>query len=60
MERSFRPEHWLGIIKGSNFHIDFSSPDDFDQAFELLIRQITHVENRLSLQPREFVLFYNV
>jgi hypothetical protein len=53
MESSFRAESWLGIIKGSNFHIDFSSPDNFNQAFEELIRQITHVEKRLSLQPRK-------
>ncbi|CAF1456675.1 unnamed protein product [Rotaria sordida] len=37
---------------GSHFHIDFSSHENFDQSFEELIRQITYVENRLSLQPR--------
>ncbi len=54
MEKSFRAESWLGIIKGSNFHIDFSSPEDFTQSFEELIRQITYVEKKLSLQPRKF------
>jgi len=52
MEKSFRAQSWLGIIKGSNFHIDFSSPEDFNQSFEELIRQITYIENQLSLQPR--------
>ncbi|CAF3657426.1 unnamed protein product [Rotaria sordida] len=52
MEQSFRAQSWLGIIKGSNVHIDFSSSEDFDQSFEELIRQITYVEKKLSLQPR--------
>jgi len=54
MEASFRAESWLGIIKGANVHIDFSSPDEFDESFEKLINQITHVERKLSLQPRKF------
>ena len=53
MEKSFRAQSWLGIIKGSNMHVDFSSVDDFPQAFDELIRQITHVERKLSLQPRK-------
>ncbi|CAF2680200.1 unnamed protein product [Rotaria sp. Silwood2] len=48
MENEFRPKSWLG----SNFHIDFSLPNDFDQSFERLIRQITYIEKQLSLQPR--------
>ncbi|CAF1313511.1 unnamed protein product [Rotaria magnacalcarata] len=52
MEKSFRAQSWLGIIKGSNYHIDFSAPEDFDKSFDELIRQITHVEKKLSLQPR--------
>ncbi|CAF2708983.1 unnamed protein product [Rotaria sp. Silwood2] len=52
MEESFRAESWLGIIKGSNVHIDFSLLENFDQSFEELIRQITYVEKKLSLQPR--------
>ena len=55
MEKSFRAQSWLGIIKGSNYHIDFSSSEDFNQSFEELVRQITHVENKLSLQPRKFL-----
>ncbi len=45
------------IIKGSNVHIDFSCPNDFDESFEQLIRQITFVERKLSLQPRK--LYFN-
>ncbi|CAF4329879.1 unnamed protein product, partial [Adineta steineri] len=41
----------LGIIKGSNVHVDFSSQDDFDESFEQLIRQITFIEKQLSIQP---------
>lgn len=54
MEASFRAESWLGIIKGSNYHIDFSSTENFNQSFVELIRQITLVERKLSLQPRKF------
>ncbi len=57
MEKSFRAQSWLGIIKGANVHIDFSSPDEFDESFEKLINQITHVERKLSLQPRKFLIF---
>jgi hypothetical protein len=53
MEESFHPKSWLGIIKGSNVHIDFSSPDNFDESFEQLIRQITFIERKLSLQSRK-------
>jgi hypothetical protein len=53
MEASFRAESWLGIIKGSNVHIDFSVPEDFNNSFDQLINQITHVEKKLSLQPRK-------
>jgi hypothetical protein len=53
MEKSFRAQSWLGIIKGSNFHIDFSSSEDFQQSFDELIRQITYIEKKLSLQPRK-------
>jgi hypothetical protein len=54
MEEEFHPKGWLGIIKGSNLHIDFSSPDNFDQSFEQLIRQINFIEQKLALQPRKF------
>lgn len=56
MQTDFRPESWLGIIKGSNFHIDFSSESDenFDKSFRELVRQITYIERRLSLQPRKY------
>jgi hypothetical protein len=58
MEKSFRAQSWLGIIKGSNVHIDFSTPEEFDLSFEELIRQITFVERRLSLQPRKKLFSY--
>ncbi len=56
MEKSFRAQSWLGIIKGSNYHIDFSSPPDFKESIDELVRQITCVENKLSLQPRKFFI----
>ncbi|CAF3993821.1 unnamed protein product [Adineta steineri] len=52
MEEKFQPRSWLGVIKGSNVHVDFSSQDDFDESFEQLIRQITFIEKQLSIQPR--------
>ena len=52
MEKDFRAESWLGIIKGDNVHVDFSEPEQFDESFEQLIRQINYVETRLSIQPR--------
>jgi hypothetical protein len=55
MEKAFRPTSWLGIIKGSNVHIDFSSPNEFNQSFEQLIRQINFIEKKLSFQSREFL-----
>ena len=42
-----------GLIKGANVHIDFSEPENFKESFNELIRQITHVEKKLSLQPRK-------
>lgn len=53
MEQSFRAESWLGIIKGANMHVDFSNPDDFQDSLDELIRQITYIERKLSLQPRK-------
>ena len=50
MEESFRPKSWLGIIKGSKVHIDFSLPDHFNQSFEQLLRQINLIEQKLSYQ----------
>ena len=57
MEKSFRAQSWLGIIKGSNMHVDFSTTEDFQKSFDELIRQITHVERKLSLQPRKILSF---
>lgn len=54
MEKSFRAQSWLGIIKGSNVHIDFSEAENFKRSFEELIREITFVEGKLSLQPRTY------
>lgn len=56
MESEFRAQSWLGIIKGANVHVDFSSPDLFDASFTELIRQITYVERKLSLQPRSLLI----
>lgn len=60
MEKDFRAQSWLGIIKGANMHVDFSSTENFDTSFDELIRQIDFVERQLSLRPRTlFVLFYD-
>lgn len=53
MEKSFRAESWLGIIKGANMHVDFSAPEGFQESFDELVRQITYIERKLSLQPRK-------
>jgi len=52
MEKDFRAQNWLGIIKGANMHVDFSSTENFDTSFDELIRQIDFVERQLSLRPR--------
>ncbi|CAF5043408.1 unnamed protein product [Rotaria magnacalcarata] len=52
MEKSFRAESWLGIIKGSSLHVDFSSNAEFDESFNELIRLITNIEKQLCLNPR--------
>lgn len=57
MEKDFRAQSWLGIIKGANVHVDFSNPDAFDSSFNELIRQIDFVERRLSVRPRTFDFF---
>ncbi|CAF4445085.1 unnamed protein product, partial [Rotaria magnacalcarata] len=51
MEKSFRAESWLGIIKGSSLHVDFSSNAEFDESFNELIRLITNIEKQLCLNP---------
>ena len=57
MEKDFRAQSWLGIIKGANVHVDFSDPDAFDSSFKELIRQIDFIERRLSVRPRTFGFF---
>jgi hypothetical protein len=60
MESEFRAQSWLGIIKGANVHVDFSSADLFDDSFTELIRQITYVEGKLSLRPRSFLVDFTL
>ena len=55
MEKDFRAQSWLGIIKGANVHVDFSCPENFDSSFNDLIRQIDYIERQLSLRPRMFL-----
>jgi hypothetical protein len=42
MEQGYKPLGWLGIIKGSNLHIDFSKLS-FEVAFRSLLREIEAV-----------------
>lgn len=60
MEKDFQAESWLGILKGSNVHIDFSSLDEFDQSFNELLRQINYIEKKLDLFPRESIFSFFV
>ena len=41
------------MSKGANMHVDFSAPEGFQDSFDELIRQITYIERKLSLQPRK-------
>ncbi|CAF3216655.1 unnamed protein product [Rotaria socialis] len=52
MEKSFRAESWLGIIKGSSLHVDFSSNAEFNGSSNELIRLITNIAKQLCLNPR--------
>ncbi|CAF2068081.1 unnamed protein product [Rotaria magnacalcarata] len=52
MEKSFRAGSWLGIIKGSSLHVDFSSNAEFNGSSNELIRLITNIEKQLCLNPR--------
>ncbi|CAF1219607.1 unnamed protein product, partial [Didymodactylos carnosus] len=45
MQENFRCESWLGIIKGSQLHIDFATLP-FNDAFQLLINEIKHIESQ--------------
>ncbi|CAF1064548.1 unnamed protein product [Adineta ricciae] len=50
MQRDYKANGWLGIINGSKLHIDFSQLQ-FDQAFDLLVREIENI--RVSLGADE-------
>ncbi|CAF4354286.1 unnamed protein product [Rotaria socialis] len=52
VEKSFRAESWLGIIKGSSLHVDFSVHEKFKESFKELIRLISQIEKQLCVQPR--------
>ncbi|CAM4787701.1 unnamed protein product [Rotaria magnacalcarata] len=52
MEKSFRAESWLGVIKGSSLHVDFSVHEKFEESFKELIRLISQIEKQLCVQPR--------
>jgi hypothetical protein len=53
MESSYEPDGWLGIIIGDQMFIDFSTPDNFDVAFEELIAEIQAIEERSQVSPSE-------
>ncbi len=44
----------LGIIKGANLDIDFSTVKKYDESFNKLIDEITHTETELNITPRKF------
>jgi hypothetical protein len=44
----------LGIIKGANLYIDFSTVDKYDESLQKLIVEITHTETELNISPRKF------
>ncbi|CAF3809627.1 unnamed protein product [Rotaria sp. Silwood1] len=44
MEAPFRARGWLGIIISDHLYCDFSSPNEFNNDFERLFRQIRHIE----------------
>ncbi len=50
MQSGYKASGWLGIIKGSNVHIDFTKTL-FEEAFDLLVREIKNV--RISLGADE-------
>jgi len=53
MEESFHPTGWLDFIVGSHNKVDFSNPDNFDDSFGKLIKNITNIEKELCINPRK-------
>lgn len=47
MQADYNPGGWLGLIKGAKLHVDFVQLP-FDQAFNLLIREIETVRRNLT------------
>lgn len=59
-EPAYQPHGWLGIIIGDQLYIDFSTPENFDVAFEELVAEIQAVNERLRISPSEFKLEHSV
>jgi hypothetical protein len=53
LQSLYEPQGWLGMVIGDQLYIDFSSPDNFDKAFEELINEIQDNENRLQMSSSE-------
>ena len=49
MQTGYKPGGWLGLINGAKLYIDFSQ-FPFDQAFNLLIREIEVVRMKLGAE----------
>ena len=49
MQANYNPAGWLGLIKGAKLYVDFVQ-FPFDQAFNLLIREIESIRSDLGAE----------
>ena len=40
MQRHYKPDGWLGLLLGSKFYVNFDGKYEFDEAYEMLLREL--------------------
>lgn len=40
MQRHYKADGWLGMLLGSKFYINFDGKFEFDEAYEMLVREL--------------------
>ncbi len=40
MQRHYKPDGWLGLLLGSKFYINFDGKYEFEEAYEMLLREL--------------------
>nr|KAG5685190.1 hypothetical protein BaRGS_019901 [Batillaria attramentaria] len=58
MERSYRPNGWLGILLGSKLFFDFSGKYPFEKKLDELVRELGHTGLHGASEAPEFFFTY--